>query len=261
LKIEFRRNLITVAVVAACLILVSGGAAAQDDTGGKGFSFPGLDSSGNSGGEERLSLPIEILLALTVLSLAPAILIMMTSFTRLVVVFSFVRQAIGTRQMPPSQLLIGLALFLTIVIMFPVFSQVNDDALQPYLKEDISREEAVKKGFAPIRKFMLKHAREKDIELFYKLRGIDRQVTPESIPASVLIPGFIISELRTAFQIGFLIYLPFLIIDLVVASVLMSMGMLMLPPVMISLPFKILLFVMVDGWHLLVQSLVTGFAG
>ncbi|MBD3180036.1 MAG: flagellar type III secretion system pore protein FliP [Candidatus Latescibacteria bacterium] len=242
--------------------VLSGAAFGQDDSGKSGFSLPGLGDSGDGeDGGGRLSLPVEIVLALTVLSLAPAILIMMTSFTRIVVVFSFVRQAIGTRQMPPSQLLIGLALFLTVVVMFPVFSKVNEEALQPYLNEDIGREEAVKKGFDPVRKFMLKHAREKDIELFYRLRGLEKQVTPESVPASVLIPGFIISELRTAFQIGFLIYLPFLIIDLVVASVLMSMGMMMLPPVMISLPFKILLFVMVDGWHLLVQSLVTGFTG
>jgi flagellar biosynthetic protein FliP len=186
---------------------------------------------------------------------------MMTSFTRIIVVFSFVRQAIGTQQMPPSQLLIGLALFLTVIVMFPVFSQINNEALQPYLKEEISREEAVKNGFEPIKKFMLKHVREKDIALFMKFRGIDKKVTPETISASVLIPGFVISELRTAFQIGFLIYLPFLVIDLVVASVLMSMGMMMLPPVMISLPFKVLLFVLVDGWHLLIQSLLTGFAG
>jgi flagellar biosynthetic protein FliP len=244
------------------MVLVSGVAYCADGKDNSGFSFPGLaGKSGEDAGSGRLSLPIEILLALTVLSLAPSILVMMTSFTRIIVVFSFVRQAIGTQQMPPSQLLIGLALFLTVIVMFPVFSQINNEALQPYLKEEISREEAVKNGFEPIKKFMLKHVREKDIALFMKFRGIDKKVTPETISASVLIPGFVISELRTAFQIGFLIYLPFLVIDLVVASVLMSMGMMMLPPVMISLPFKVLLFVLVDGWHLLIQSLLTGFAG
>ncbi|MBN1164111.1 MAG: flagellar type III secretion system pore protein FliP [Candidatus Krumholzibacteriota bacterium] len=223
--------------------------------------LPGLSGDVRPGeGSKRLSLPLEIVLGLTVLSLAPAILVMMTSFTRIVVVFSFVRQALGTQQMPPAQLLIGLALFLTVAIMLPVFTEINESALQPYLKEEVDQKTALEEGFKPLRTFMLKHAREKDIALFMKLRSYDEPVTPESLPASILIPGFVISELRTAFQIGFLIYLPFLVIDMVVASVLMSMGMLMLPPVMISLPFKILMFVLVDGWHLLVQSLISGFA-
>ncbi len=242
-------------------------ASAQDSgdgsKGGIGIDISGMvgTSSGQGSSTGRLSLPIEILLGLTVLSLAPAILVMLTSFTRIVVVFSFVRQALGTQQMPPAQLLIGLAMFLTIVVMFPVFDDVNESALQPYIKEEIGRNEALEKGFAPIRTFMLEHAREKDIALFLKLRKVEQPVEPGTLPASVLIPGFVISELRTAFQIGFLIYLPFLVIDMVVASVLMSMGMMMLPPVMISLPFKILLFVLVDGWHLLVQSIIAGFKG
>ena len=259
----FAKKIIILLIAVFVLVgLVSNVAHCEEGKDNSGISFPGLGGKSGAGDQSgRLSLPIEIVLALTVLSLAPAILVMMTSFTRIIVVFSFVRQAIGTQQMPPSQLLIGLALFLTVVVMFPIFSQINDEALQPYLNEEISREEAVKKGFEPIKKFMLKHAREKDIALFMKFRGIDEPVTPESISASVLIPGFVISELRTAFQIGFLIYLPFLVIDLVVASVLMSMGMMMLPPVMISLPFKVLLFVLVDGWNLLIQSLLTGFVG
>jgi flagellar biosynthetic protein FliP len=259
-------SIIVIVVVLSGVLFCSFDSKAQtvgeDETGKSDFAFPGIgDKDEDSEGKRRLSLPIEILLALTVLSLAPAILIMLTSFTRIIVVFSFVRHALGTQQMPPPQLLIGLALFLTVIIMFPVFNQVNDEALQPYLKEEIGRETALNKGFVPIRKFMLAHTREKDIALFMKLSDIKKPLEPDSISASVIIPSFIISELKTAFQIGFLIYLPFLVIDMVVASVLMSMGMLMLPPVMISLPFKILLFVLVDGWHLLVKSLVSGFQG
>ncbi|MBU8921016.1 MAG: flagellar type III secretion system pore protein FliP [Bacteroidales bacterium] len=245
------------------IVVLSTTAFAQEQSGqGTGnISLPGLTTGQEGDGEKRLSLPVEIVLGLTVLSLAPAILVMMTSFTRIIVVFSFIRQALGTQQMPPAQLLIGLAIFLTAVIMMPAFTEINDTALQPYLSEEITRDEAVEKGFVPIRTFMLGHAREKDIALFMKMKGADAPVTPETLSASILIPAFVISELRTAFQIGFLIYLPFLVIDMVVASVLMSMGMMMLPPVMISLPFKILLFVLVDGWHLLVQSLITGFLG
>ncbi len=238
-------------------VLVSAQAGGEADRN-SGLVIPGL-TAGQGDSSRRLSLPVEIVLGLTVLSLAPAILVMMTSFTRIVVVFSFVRQALGTQQMPPAQLMIGLALFLTVSIMMPVFTDINDNALQPYLKEEIDQKVALEKGFEPIRTFMLAHSREKDLALFMKLRGYDAPVEPENLPASILIPGFIISELKTSFQIGFLIYLPFLVIDMVVASVLMSMGMMMLPPVMISLPFKILMFVLVDGWHLLVQSLISGF--
>ncbi|MBN2071848.1 MAG: flagellar type III secretion system pore protein FliP [Candidatus Krumholzibacteriota bacterium] len=247
--------------MSTALTAVAQGTPAGQSAGGT--VLPGLldPSSAGAEGSKRLSLPIEIVLGLTVLSLAPAILVMMTSFTRIVVVFSFIRQALGTQQMPPAQLLISLALFLTIIIMMPVITDVNEKALQPYLAETITRQEALQKGFEPVRDFMLLHAREKDIGIFLKFHGKTEPVTPETLSASVLIPAFVISELRIAFQIGFLIYLPFLVIDMVVASVLMSMGMLMLPPVMISLPFKILLFVLVDGWHLLVQSLVAGFTG
>jgi flagellar biosynthetic protein FliP len=202
---------------------------------------------------------IKIVLMLTVLSLAPAILIMMTSFTRIIVVLSFVRQALGTQQMPPNQLLVGLALFLTFFIMGPAFNQINENALKPYLDNRISQDRAVDEALAPIRAFMWKQTRPTDVNLFIKLAKIPKPKTRADVPTTVLIPSFIISELKTAFQIGFIIYLPFLVIDLVISSVLMAMGMMMLPPVVISLPFKIMLFVLVDGWTLLVGSLVQSF--
>lgn len=204
-------------------------------------------------------LTLQILLLLTVLSLAPAILIMMTSFTRIIVILSFVRNALATQQMPPNQVLIGLALFLTLFVMMPTWTEVNQVAIQPFLDGEISQEEALESGMEPIRTFMFQQTREKDLALFINLGNIDLPNTYADIPNHVLIPAFIISELKTAFQIGFLIFLPFLIIDMVVASTLMSMGMMMLPPMMISLPFKILLFVLVDGWHLIVRSLVLSF--
>ncbi len=216
-------------------------------------------SIGNGKNPGDLAVTIEILLLLTILSLAPAILILTTSFTRIIVVLHFLRQALGLQQMPPNQLLIGLALFLTYFIMHPVFSQINDQALQPYLKKKISYEEALKKGQEPLRKFMLNQTREKDLALFVSLDHSPKPKNEWDVPVYKIVPAFVISELRLAFQIGFLLYIPFLVIDLVVASVLMSMGMLMLPPVMISLPFKILLFVMVDGWYLIIGSMVHSF--
>lgn len=202
---------------------------------------------------------LEIILLLTVLSLAPALLIMLTSFTRIIVILSFLRHALSTHQMPPNQLLIGLALFLTFFIMAPVWKQVNDQALQPYLRGEISQKMAYQKGMQPIREFMMKQTREKDVALFVSIARMEKPNDPSELPNHVLIPSFIISELKTAFQIGFALYVPFLIIDIVVASVLMSMGMLMLPPIMISLPFKILLFVLVDGWQLIVRSTMLSF--
>jgi flagellar biosynthetic protein FliP len=210
-------------------------------------------------GPERLSLSLQILLFLTVLSLAPAIIIMVTSFTRLVVVFSFLRHALGTQQMPPNQILIGLALFLTFFIMAPVWQEIQTKALRPYLEQKLPGEEALKRGVEPLKAFMLKQTREKDLALFISLAKAPRPHTAQEVPMSAMIPAFMISELRTAFEIGFLLYLPFLIIDMVVASVLLSMGMMMLPPVMISLVFKVLLFVLVDGWNLVVGSLVKSF--
>lgn len=206
-----------------------------------------------------VSSSLQILILLTVLTLAPAILIMFTSFTRIVIVLSFVRSALGSQQVPPNQVLIGLALFLTFFVMAPALGTANEQALQPYLRGEISQQVALDRAAVPFREFMLKQTSEKDLALFTALAKAKRPANPSEVPMLVLIPAFTISELKTAFEIGFLIYVPFLVIDMVVASVLMSMGMLMLPPVMISLPFKLLLFVMVDGWNLVIGSLLRSF--
>lgn len=208
---------------------------------------------------EDVALSLQILLLLTVLSLAPAILIMTTSFTRIVIVLSFIRNALSTQQTPPNQVLIGLALFLTLFVMSPVISEVNQQAFRPYMEEEIGFEEALDRAMQPLRQFMLRQTRQKDLALFINLSGEARVQDVNRVSNSALIPAFIISELKTAFQMGFLLFVPFLVIDMVVASTLMSMGMMMLPPVLVSLPFKILLFIMVDGWNLVVQSLITGF--
>ncbi len=202
---------------------------------------------------------IKILMMLTILTLAPAILIMMTSFTRIIVVLSFLRQAMGTQQMPPNQLMIGLALFLTFFIMSPFLQDINQNALQPYLKGTVTQDVAFTEAITPLRKFMFHQTRDNDLALFIKLSKDKTPKTRADVSTLVLIPAFIISELKTAFQIGFIIYLPFLVIDIVVASVLMAMGMMMLPPVIVSLPFKIMLFVLVDGWGLLIASMVKSF--
>lgn len=202
---------------------------------------------------------VKLLLLLTVLSLAPGILIMMTSFTRIIVVLSFVRTSLATQQMPPNQVLIGLALFLTFFIMAPTFGDVYDNALEPLFNEDITLDEAYEQASVPIKDFMAKHTRQKDLALFMNYAQNERPETIQDIPLTTLVPAFAISELKTAFQMGFMIFVPFLIIDMAVASILMSMGMMMLPPVMISLPFKILLFVLVDGWYLITYSLLDGF--
>lgn len=208
---------------------------------------------------DKVATVLEILFLLTVLSVAPAILLMTTSFTRLAVVFGFLRQAIGTQQMPPNQIIIGLALFLTFFIMRPVWQEANEEGLQPYLNEEISFEEALGEVQSPLRAFMFRQTREADLALFVRMAGIEQPSDAQDVPTLVLIPAFMISELKTAFQIGFVLYIPFLIIDMVVSSVLLSMGMMMLPPILISLPFKLLLFVLVDGWNLLVGSLVRSF--
>lgn len=202
---------------------------------------------------------IKVILLLTVLTLAPAILIMMTSFTRIIVVLSFVRQALGTQQMPPNQLLVGLALFITFFIMSPFIKTINAEGVQPFLSGQINQEVALERSLAPLRKFMFAQTRDSDLSMFIKLSHSQTPKTRADVSSSVLIPAFVISELKTAFQIGFIIYLPFLVIDMVTASVLMAMGMMMLPPVIISLPFKIMLFVFVDGWSLIVGSLVKSF--
>jgi len=208
---------------------------------------------------QQVSVLVEMLLIFTVLSMAPAILLMMTCFTRLVVSFSFLKHALGTQQAPPSQVLIGLALFLTFFIMAPVFNKMNDMAIKPYLAEKIDAEQALKEGIKPLRTFMFKQTREKDLALFMSLAKMEKPQNKDEVPITALIPAFMISELKTAFEIGFILFLPFLIIDMVVSSVLLSMGMMMLPPVMVSLPFKLLLFVLVDGWYLIVGSLVKSF--
>jgi flagellar biosynthetic protein FliP len=210
--------------------------------------------------DKPLSVGLQIMIALTILTLAPAIFIMTTSFTRIIVVLSLLRQAMGTQQSPPNQVLISLALFLTLFVMSPVIKKVNNDALQPYLHEEITQQQALDKAEVPIRGFMLKQVREKDLSLFVNLTKMKRPKNQKDIPTHVLIPAFMISELRLAFQVGFLVFLPFLIIDIVVGSVLMSMGMMMLPPIMVSLPFKLILFVLADGWYLIVGSLVKSFA-
>jgi flagellar biosynthetic protein FliP len=214
---------------------------------------------GGSTDPGKTATVIQLLFILTVLSLAPAILLMLTSFTRIVVVLSLLRQALGTQQMPPNQIVIGMALFLTFFIMAPVWQKVNNDALKPYYEERITSEEALSLASAPVKQFMLKQTRERDLALFVQIAKEKRPEKQEDISLSVLIPAFMISELKTAFQIGFLIYMPFFIIDIVVASILLSMGMMMLPPIMISMPFKLLLFVLVDGWYLIVGSLVRSF--
>ena len=209
---------------------------------------------------EKVSSALQILVLLTILTLAPAILIMTTSFARIIIVLSFLRQAMGTQQTPPTQILIGLALFLTMFVMGPVWNEINEGALKPYMEEELGQFEALKLAEIPIKRFMLNHTREKDLSLFVNLSEDKNPQSEEDVSIQTVVPAFIISELKTAFQIGFLIYIPFLILDMVVASILLSMGMMMLPPVLISLPFKLMLFVMVDGWYLTVGSLMRSFS-
>jgi len=213
----------------------------------------------NNSSPENVSTAVKLFLLLTVLSVAPGILILMTSFTRIVIVLSFVRTSLATQQMPPNQVIIGLSLFLTFFIMAPTFHQVNDQALTPLFDNKITLEQAYDKASVPFKEFMSKYTREKDLQLFLDYSHAKQPKKIEDVPMTALVPAFAISEIKTAFQIGFMIFIPFLVIDMVVASVLMSMGMMMLPPVMISLPFKILLFVLVDGWYLVVKSLLESF--
>ncbi|NTW04803.1 MAG: flagellar type III secretion system pore protein FliP [Peptococcaceae bacterium] len=222
--------------------------------------LPGVNLSVNtadSPGEVVDSLRLLVLLSL--IALAPAFILMVTSFTRIIVVLSLLRGAIGVAMTPPNQVLVGLALFLTMFVMAPTYNQINENALKPYIANQISQEKAMDEAYKPLRVFMLKQTREKDLSLFYSISKEKRPNSPEDVPLTLLSPAFMISELKTAFQMGFMLYVPFLVVDMVVASTLMSMGMFMLPPVMISLPFKLLLFVMVDGWYLVVKSLVESF--
>jgi flagellar biosynthetic protein FliP len=213
----------------------------------------------NSSNPETVTTSVKLLLLLTVLSIAPGILILTTCFTRIVIVLSFVRTSLGTQQVPPNQVLLGLAMFLTFFVMAPTFQQVNKQALTPLFNDKISLNQAYERASEPIKEYMSKHTRQKDLELFMGYTGMEKPKTIKDIPLTTLVPAYAISELKTAFQMGFMIFIPFLVIDMVVASVLMSMGMMMLPPVMISLPFKILLFIMVDGWYLVVKSLLESF--
>lgn len=222
-------------------------------------SIPGIPSGLLTSQPQNVATTVQLLLILTVLSLAPAILIMMTSFTRIIIVLSFVRTSLSTQQMPPNQVLIGLALFLTFFVMAPVYGQINSDAIQPYMKGKITQQQAMTRAEDPVKTFMARETREKDLQLFMSYGKYKMPSKIQDIPLTALVPAFTISELTTAFQMGFMIFIPFLVIDMVVASILMAMGMMMLPPVMISLPFKILLFIMVDGWYLIVVSLLKSY--
>nr|WP_243451276.1 flagellar type III secretion system pore protein FliP [Desulfovibrio psychrotolerans] len=215
-----------------------------------------------AGGEtepEKVSVLFEILFMLTILSLAPAIMLTVTSFTRIIIVFHFIRMALGVQQLPPNQVLASLAIFMTVAIMMPVVTDINQNAVQPYLNEEIGFSKMLDTAQQPLRTFMFKHTREKDLSIFYTITKMERPKNKDEVPTFMLAAGFIISELKTAFTIGFLIYIPFLILDMVISSILLAMGMMMLPPMMVSAPFKLLLFVMVDGWSLLTGSLVNSF--
>lgn len=228
----------------------------------KAFAAPNLSVSLDGGDTPTDYVTnIKLLIFLTILTLLPSFIVMVTSFTRIAVVLSFLKNAIGAQQAIPSQVMVGLSLFLTLFIMQPVYNEINTNALKPYMENKITQEQAIEAGSKPLREFMIKQTRDKDLQLFVETSKIDTtDLTEDNVPLYVVIPAFVISELKTAFTIGFLIFLPFLIIDMVVASVLMSMGMFMLPPVMVSLPFKLLLFAMVDGWYLIVKSLIMSFA-
>lgn len=244
---------ITIALLLTLLLAGYTGATAEAGP------LPNIDISIGDGEGEPNTSALSILLFITVLSIAPAFLVLMTSFTRIVVVLGFVRTSIGTQTSPPNQVIIGLALFLSLFIMAPTLSQVNQVALQPYLQGELSQTEALDAAAVPMKEFMIKHTREKDLLLFMRYTKMEQPESFEEIPLTVLVPAYAISELKTAFQMGFMIFIPFLVIDMVIASTLMAMGMMMLPPIMIALPFKILLFVLVDGWYLVVKSLLLSF--
>ena len=223
------------------------------------LSIPAITLGTGANGQQEYSVSLQILLIMTALSFIPAFVMLMTSFTRIIIVFSILRQALGLQQTPSNQILTGMALFLTMFIMAPVFDKINENALQPYLAEKLSAQDAILKAEGPIKDFMLAQTRTSDLELFMRLSKRTDIATPDAAPLTILVPAFVTSELKTAFQIGFMIFIPFLIIDLVVASVLMAMGMMMLSPMLVSLPFKLMLFVMVDGWNLILGSLANSF--
>ncbi len=237
-----------------CFCTVSGQAWAETKIPGLNFNIYEVDDP------DAFVPALKIIALLTILGVAPAILLMMTSFTRIVVVLSFVRQALGTQTMPPNQVVLGLSLFLTFFTMGPVIDVIQERALTPYMEKAITQEQAVNETMAPLRQFMLREVKESDLQAFFNIAKLPKPKSVEDVPMRVLIPSFIVSELKTAFQIGFLIYIPFLVIDMVVSSILMGMGMMMLPPTVVSLPFKLVLFVLVDGWGLIVDSLVRSFS-
>jgi len=253
--VKKKRLILSLAVISGLILLLPAGASAAPlDLSGVGINF---NSTGND--PQAVVDTVQVFLLMTVLTLVPAFVILTTCFTRVVVVLSFLRSAIGSQQTPPNQVLVGLALFITLFVMQPVYTKVYRDAVTPYVNGKISQSKAVSIGSEPIKKFMLAQTREKDLALFVKESGVKEVDNPMDLSFTVIIPAFTISELRTAFSIGFALFLPFLVIDIVVSSILMSMGMFMLPPSMISLPFKLLLFVLVDGWYLVVESLIHSF--
>ncbi|KIY38231.1 flagellar biosynthesis protein flip [Pseudomonas sp. 10-1B] len=243
-------------LLAVALLLAAPLALAADP-----LSIPAITLSNTADGQQEYSVSLQILLIMTALSFIPAFVILMTSFTRIIIVFSILRQALGLQQTPSNQILTGMALFLTMFIMAPVFDRVNQDALQPYLKEQMTAQQAIDKAQVPLKDFMLAQTRQSDLDLFMRLSKRTDIAGPDQVPLTILVPAFVTSELKTAFQIGFMIFIPFLIIDMVVASVLMAMGMMMLSPLIISLPFKIMLFVLVDGWALIMGTLASSFGG
>ena len=252
---------ICLGLFAAGMLAFGSLAVAQEVSGGgnNALGLNLLDTVRAAGNPENVSTSLTVVFIITVIALAPSILIMTTCFTRIIIVLGFLRQALGTQQTPPNQVLIGLALFLTFFIMMPTYEAVNREAIQPYVRGELSQEEALNRSLEPIRDFMLRQTRPRDLRLFLEIAKLPRPQRREDVPTHVLIPAFMISELTVAFQIGFLLYIPFLIIDMVVASTLMAMGMMMLPPIFISLPFKIIMFVLVDGWNLILGSLVRSF--
>lgn len=244
----------------ALFLLITGIASYAQDVGGVRMPIPKIAFDIEEASSPKdVALGLQILFLLSILTLAPSIVMMMTSFTRIVIVLDFVKRALSLQQMPPNQVIVGLAIFLTIFVMAPTFTEINNDALQPYLKGKISNEQFFDKGMKPLRKFMLKHTRKKDIALFIDLAKLKKPKNEDEVPTYCLIPSFMISELKRAFEMGIYLFIPFIVIDMIVASALMAMGMIMLPPIMISLPFKIILFVLVDGWNLIIYELVKSF--
>lgn len=251
---------IIIIFLAALILLFIGTEISAQDIGGVRMPIPKIAFDIDEASSPKdVALGLQILFLLTILTLAPSIVMMMTSFTRIVIVLDFIKRALSLQQMPPNQVIVGLAIFLTIFVMAPTFTEINNDALQPYLKGKISNEQFFDKGMKPLRKFMLKQTRKKDIALFIDLAKLKKPKNEDEVPTYCLIPSFMISELKRAFEMGVYLFIPFIVIDMIVASVLMAMGMIMLPPIMISLPFKIILFVLVDGWNLIIYELVKSF--